>query len=895
MGDSTILPVNSKSPSPIPSTKSAVLDHENGLHLEIAVIESTLLVTKHNDKKKNPHGSALTISVFNVILEDKKQNRSLVRYIKDFIEFDQKVKSSYKKCKLSLPILKEPQLRLFTPKKKRGVRGLLLSLNSLRYQSPSTSRSNSEKIEIYLRKCAFDPYISQSTLFRDFLSPQRDEDRMAPVHLVRSLVYQHEHQQQLESLQHQHQQQQQQESRLLHDSILIGTETTSQDNRTQNNESFLLDNNLNDITNYNKSILEKSILPMENPLARAMATPTRGEASTSTSPSLLSLRRKSSWLSLERQRRLAGSDSLLRRHLNHDLDDDDIDDINDQRRGSVTSLTSVSSISSLHSIARSESQVYYHHQHQQQFQNSENDIDINIDNDIENNSSSHATNNQSNNSSHHNSKASIQDFQFIKVLGKGCMGKVLLVRHQRTHKLLALKAIRKGVVIEQNETAHIKTERDILAMIASIRHPFLIKLHHAFQDANQLFLVLDYYGGGDLANQLARYQRFTPERSRLYTAEILLGLQELHRLGILYRDLKPENILLASDGHIILTDFGLSKQFGIGTNFDDQRTGTFCGTAEYLAPEILQGLSYNYSVDLWSLGTILYEMLVGLPPFWAKTHAEMYNRVLRDPLEFPEDLDEATVDFITGLLQRTPSDRLGTGEDGPRLIRSHPYFECLEWTDVFYKRIRPPYIPRLRSETDFSHFDREFLEMTPRLSPTLSHEKLSSQYDLAFQGYSYTNSDSNVMSLHDDIYYSTNNSSGNNNNNNGSTNGGGENYRGDNDRVSSSEITSTTTSDIQRSVLYPASYHYSNSIMDENENREVYSDSDIQPSDFYNRSQSRSQSINTNTNTNNNNNNNSNNNNNMYNFGFRYNHHSNGDDDGDDKPWSSYDSLKDDD
>ncbi|CAO3618439.1 unnamed protein product [Cunninghamella echinulata] len=679
---------------------------------------------------------------------------------------------------------------------------------------------------------------------------------MIPLTFVRSLVYQHEQQlQHQQQLQQQQQQQQQYESRLLHDSILIGTDTTSQDNRTQQNESFLL-NPINNNDDNKTTNMDRSILPMENHLATTTS-------STGTSPSLLSLRRKSSWISLERQRRLAGT-GLLRHHHHH----------HDRRRGSVTSLTSVSSISSLHSVARSESQVYFHHHHQP---NSENDIDIDIDNHIENNSSSHTTNNNSSGGGRTHmgdihDKVSIQDFQFIKVLGKGCMGKVLLVRHQRTHQLLALKAIRKGVVIEQNETQHIKTERDILAMIAAIRHPFLIKLHHAFQDTNQLFLVLDYYGGGDLANQLARYQRFTPERSRLYTAEILLGLQELHRLGILYRDLKPENILLASDGHIILTDFGLSKQFGVGTNFDDQRTGTFCGTAEYLAPEILQGLSYNYSVDLWSLGTILYEMLMGLPPFWAKTHAEMYNRVLRDPLEFPEDLDEATIDFITGLLQRQPSDRLGTGEDGPRMIRSHPYFESLEWTDVYYKRIRPPYIPRLKSEIDFSHFDREFLEMTPRLSPTLSHEKISSQYDLAFQGYSYTNSDSNIM-MNDELYYAEHASA------------------------------VTTTSDMQHSSsILNNNSSSSNGNGDGNGNgnggdqdiygmESVYSDSDIQPSDFYNRSQNRTSSQST---RHNNNNNINDNNNNMYRFGFRFDQHQTEDDNDEDRPWSSYDSLKDD-
>lgn len=209
-----------------------------------------------------------------------------------------------------------------------------------------------------------------------------------------------------------------------------------------------------------------------------------------------------------------------------------------------------------------------------------------------------------------------------------------------------------------------------------------------------------------------------------------------------FRDLKPENILLAADGHIVLTDFGLSKQFASADGMDTQKTGTFCGTAEYLAPEILRSEEYTYAVDFWSLGTILYEMLVGITPFWCENHAEMYRRVLEDPLEFPEDFDPVTKDFIASLLQREPTLRLGTGPEGPSRIRSHPYFEGLDWSDVYHKRIRPPYVPHLRSETDVSHFDQDFLRMTPRLSPVMNAEILSQSVQQVFQGYSYINDSS---------------------------------------------------------------------------------------------------------------------------------------------------------
>ncbi|KAL0088679.1 kinase-like domain-containing protein [Phycomyces blakesleeanus] len=341
----------------------------------------------------------------------------------------------------------------------------------------------------------------------------------------------------------------------------------------------------------------------------------------------------------------------------------------------------------------------------------------------------------------------ISDFQFIRVLGKGCMGKVLLSRSHRSHKLYALKAISKEWVITQREIEHTRTERDILTRIAHINHPFLIRLHHSFQSHHQLFLVLDYHVGGDLATQLAFWGRFTPDRCLLYTAEILLGLQELHRQGILYRDLKPENVLVGADGHLVLTDFGLSKQFKSDlSEMEHQRTRTFCGTPEYLAPEILQAQAYSYHVDFWSLGTILYEMLTGTTPFWAESRAEMYRRVMDDLLEFPPDLPPVTTDFIAGLLERDPAMRLGTGPGGDVLIRSHPYFDSLDWPDVYFKRIEPAYVPDLTSDTDVSHFDQDFVQMSPRLSMPLGDDILDA-FPHAFQGYSYK--ESSLMSSSD--------------------------------------------------------------------------------------------------------------------------------------------------
>ncbi|KAF9190075.1 hypothetical protein BGZ51_008958 [Haplosporangium sp. Z 767] len=330
-------------------------------------------------------------------------------------------------------------------------------------------------------------------------------------------------------------------------------------------------------------------------------------------------------------------------------------------------------------------------------------------------------------------KVSIDDFQLIRVLGRGCMGKVILVQEHKTKKLFALKAISKEWVILQREIEHTKSERNILANVAQISHPFLIKLRYSFQSNAQLFMVLDYYPGGDIATQLTKFQKFPPDRCLFYAAEIVLGIEELHRQGIVYRDLKPENILLALDGHIVLTDFGLSKQFS-SSYMNEEKTNTFCGTAEYLAPEILRAAEYSYAVDWWSLGTLLYEMLSGITPFWAENHAQMYQRVLEDELEFPSNMDPYAMSFISGLLERDPDHRLGSR--GASFVKQHPYFHTIDWDIALQRKLPSPYVPQLVSELDLSNFDDAFLTMTPRLSP--GNHTLSNSIQNCFQGYSYS-------------------------------------------------------------------------------------------------------------------------------------------------------------
>ncbi|KAI0095018.1 hypothetical protein BDY19DRAFT_879347 [Irpex rosettiformis] len=351
-------------------------------------------------------------------------------------------------------------------------------------------------------------------------------------------------------------------------------------------------------------------------------------------------------------------------------------------------------------------------------------------------------------------KVVVDDFEMMRVLGKGCAGKVLLVRHKNSSDVYALKAITKRHVLAHQELQHTLTEQAVLKrMAAEGTDPFVVKLWWSFHDKEHLFLVMDFHPGGDLATQLARWGRLGRDRARFYAAEIVEGVEGLHAAGVIYRDLKPENILIGADGHIVLTDFGLSKEFprrtsaitapstpsgsrneflsgtttpvaasppwmkGEGPQTNpwtgaNDTTTTFCGTAEYLAPEVIQGLPYSYEVDWWSFGTMLFEMLTGITPFWANNHSDMYYRVLQDELQFPDDkaMDQDTKSLIRGLLQRNPALRMKE----PR-IKKHPYFGMIEWSHVYHKRYIPPYIPPIdpSNASDTQNFDDTFLDMEP--------------------------------------------------------------------------------------------------------------------------------------------------------------------------------------
>lgn len=248
----------------------------------------------------------------------------------------------------------------------------------------------------------------------------------------------------------------------------------------------------------------------------------------------------------------------------------------------------------------------------------------------------------------------IEDFELLKVVGKGSFGKVMQVMKKDTSRIYALKTLRKQHIISRSEVAHTLAERSVLAQI---NNPFIVPLKFSFQSPEKLYLVLAFVNGGELFHHLQREQRFDINRSRFYAAELLCALECLHGFGVIYRDLKPENILVDYAGHIALCDFGLCKL----DMKDEDKTNTFCGTPEYLAPELLHGHGYTKAVDWWTLGVLLYEMLTGLPPFYDENTNEMYRKILAEPLHFPgpEIVPPAARDLLTRLLDRDATRRLG--------------------------------------------------------------------------------------------------------------------------------------------------------------------------------------------------------------------------------------------
>nr|XP_042714540.1 ribosomal protein S6 kinase alpha-5 isoform X6 [Chrysemys picta bellii] len=359
----------------------------------------------------------------------------------------------------------------------------------------------------------------------------------------------------------------------------------------------------------------------------------------------------------------------------------------------------------------------------------------------------------------HAEKVGIENFELLKVLGTGAYGKVFLVRKISGHdngKLYAMKVLKKATIIQKAKTTeHTRTERQVLEHIR--QSPFLVTLHYAFQTDTKLHLILgepscslhqyyvwskshaslpNYINGGELFTHLSQRERFTENDVQIYIGEIVLALEHLHKLGIIYRDIKLENILLDSNGHVVLTDFGLSKEFLTDEN---ERAYSFCGTIEYMAPDIVRGgdTGHDKAVDWWSLGVLMYELLTGASPFTVdgekNSQAEISRRILKSEPPYPQEMSALAKDVIQRLLMKDPKKRLGCGSGGADEIRQHPFFQKINWDDLAAKKIPAPFKPVIRDELDVSNFAEEFTEMDPTYSPAATPQTS----ERIFQGYSF--------------------------------------------------------------------------------------------------------------------------------------------------------------
>lgn len=297
------------------------------------------------------------------------------------------------------------------------------------------------------------------------------------------------------------------------------------------------------------------------------------------------------------------------------------------------------------------------------------------------------------------------DFQILKLIGRGTFGQVYQVRKKDTERIYAMKVLSKKVIVQKKEVAHTVGERNILVRTAMADSPFIVGLKFSFQTPSDLYLVTDYMSGGELFWHLQKEGRFDEKRAKFYIAELILAIQHLHQNDIVYRDLKPENILLDANGHIALCDFGLSK----ANLTKNDTTNTFCGTTEYLAPEVLLDESgYTKMVDFWSLGVLVFEMCCGWSPFYADDTQQMYKNIAFGKVKFPQRaLSQEGKNFVKGLLNRNPRHRLGATDDAEELKR-HPFFADIDWDLLSKKLITPPFKPKLKSAEDVAYFDPEF-------------------------------------------------------------------------------------------------------------------------------------------------------------------------------------------
>ncbi|KAJ6810576.1 serine/threonine-protein kinase AtPK2/AtPK19-like [Iris pallida] len=319
----------------------------------------------------------------------------------------------------------------------------------------------------------------------------------------------------------------------------------------------------------------------------------------------------------------------------------------------------------------------------------------------------------------------LKDFDVLKVVGQGAFGKVFQVMKKGTSEIYAMKVMRKDKIMEKNHAEYMKAERDILT---KIDHPFVIQLRYSFQTKYRLYLVLDFVNGGHLFFQLYHHGLFREDLARIYAAEIVSAVSHLHANGIMHRDLKPENILLDADGHAMLTDFGLAKEFEENT-----RSNSMCGTVEYMAPEIILGKGHDKSADWWSIGILLFEMLTGKPPFVGGNREKIQQKIVKDKMKLPAYLSSEAHSLLKGLLQKEASKRIGSGPGGSSEIRNHKWFKSINWRKLDAREIQPSFRPSVAGKSCIANFDERWTSMSLLDSPVASPVA----GDCSFTGFSY--------------------------------------------------------------------------------------------------------------------------------------------------------------
>ncbi|BGP17914.1 hypothetical protein JCM10213_003921 [Rhodosporidiobolus nylandii] len=372
----------------------------------------------------------------------------------------------------------------------------------------------------------------------------------------------------------------------------------------------------------------------------------------------------------------------------------------------------------------------------------------------------------------------LDDFRTVKVIGKGAFGEVRLVQKVDTGKIYAMKSLKKAEMFKKDQLAHVRAERDVLAESNS---PWVVQLYYSFQDANYLYLLMEFLPGGDLMTMLIKYDTFSEDVTRFYMAECVLAIEAVHKLGFIHRDIKPDNILIDKDGHVKLSDFGLSTGFhkqhdsayyqrlldgGGSDNASRGQNGgrnsvalnsinltvsskdaiatwkanrrklaySTVGTPDYIAPEIFLQQGYGQECDWWSLGAIMFECLVGYPPFCSENAHDTYRKIIdwRNQLYFPDDvrLSREAEDLIRRMIT-SADNRLGRNNADE--IKNHPFFAGVDWSTI--RNIESPFIPQLRSLTDTSYFPTEDLNDVPE--QPVGAESSSGSKDLAFLGYTF--------------------------------------------------------------------------------------------------------------------------------------------------------------